>query len=35
LLSLEEIVKNKKLKKGIQGLPERISQEAARISLGL
>lgn len=35
LLSLEEIVKNKDLKKGIQDLPESINQEAARLSLHL
>ena len=35
LLSLEEIVKNKDLKKGIQDLPENINQEAARLSLHL
>ena len=35
LLSLEEIVKNRELKKGIQDLPENINQEAARLSLHL
>ena len=35
LLSLEEIVKNKQLEKGVQDLPEEINQKAARMTLRL
>lgn len=35
LLSLEEIVKNKRLENGIQNLPENINQEAAKKLLRL
>lgn len=35
LLSLEEIVKNKLLAGGVQNLPEKINQDAARMLLGL
>lgn len=35
LLSLEEIVKNKSLAGGVQNLPEKINQDAARMLLGL
>lgn len=35
LLSLEEIVKNKNLEKGVQNLPETINQKAARMVLDL
>ena len=35
LLSLEEIVKNKNLEKGVQNLPETINQKAAKMVLDL